>query len=102
MTRLVLFALIGLTACEEPQLIATRDLGRIETSLSCNKMGYCMTCMPGFDGKSTCALKFSAFCPGQRPATALAVEQTLRYPSKPAERFTRIVTSDEEPTGSCT
>lgn len=43
--------------------VATRREG-------CSKFGFCMTCMPGFNGKMECGFKMSAFCPGSHDVTA--------------------------------
>ncbi len=39
-----------------------------ERAVSCTHTSFCFTCMPGFDGKVSCGMKFSAFCPGSKAA----------------------------------
>lgn len=42
---------------------------------------YCFTCAPGFDGKSKCQFKFSAFCPCSYSAKVLVQPVIRTYES---------------------
>ena len=54
----------------------------VETQkVSCSKAGYCFTCLPGFDGKMKCGVKFSAFCPGRQDASVRVVQERITYES---------------------
>jgi hypothetical protein len=94
-------ALIAITGCEDPVVVARADLGAVETTMSCTHTSYCMTCLPGFDGKLKCGPKLSPHCPGHRTASGHLIEETLRYPSKPDEEFTRRHFEGLTATGDC-
>ena len=65
MRKLTALALLLLTGCidrvgsEEPAGPAYEEV----RTLSGSKPGYCFTCLPGFDMKMNCSLKFSPYCP---------------------------------------
>ena len=48
------------------EILKTRALGEHTGTESCTTTGYCFTCAPGFDGKMSCKMKFSAFCSGRK------------------------------------
>lgn len=92
---------IAIAGCERPEVVGTRNLGLTRTTMTCTHTSFCMTCLPGFDGRMKCAPKLSPYCPGHKDAIGTLVEETLRYPSKPAETFTERRIINRQATGVC-
>ena len=60
---LIMFA--GMAGCDsKPEVSYVEAVGGVvvsKSSQSCSVAGICLTCMPGFDMKINCGLKFSPF-----------------------------------------
>jgi hypothetical protein len=63
-------AVLAWTACDPVvEQRATGPAVRRTYNEGCSKFGFCMTCMPGFDGQMECGFKASNFCPGSHDVT---------------------------------
>jgi hypothetical protein len=63
-------AVLAMTACDP--VVESRPVGPAVTrtrSEGCSHLGFCFTCLPGFNGKMECGFKMSAFCPGTHSVT---------------------------------
>lgn len=82
-----------LVACEGKVVSEKTGEARTEErSISCKRSGYCMTCMPGYDMKMSCSLKFSPYCPGQRQAKVLVTPVKQTYESGKVWEIERVET----------
>lgn len=61
--------LFGCTPREEVRRETFGEKRTVETIKSCYTTGICFTCMPGWNMKMSCTLKFSAFCSGRQAVT---------------------------------
>ena len=62
--RLLALVLFPLYGCD--RVVSSRQIGEphsITRETTEMRPGFCVTCMPGFDGKMSCGFKFSNFCP---------------------------------------
>jgi len=72
-------AFLMLSGCDE--VVRTEPAGyahEANTTLSCTAPGFCFTCLPGFDGKSDCTIKYSLLCPGTQSAR-VSIQPVIRH-----------------------
>ena len=80
--RSALLASLLLCGCDE--LVATESYGQPFEEVRTRtgyEPGYCFTCVPGFDGKMNCGLKFSYACSCEYTARVEIQPQRERYES---------------------
>ncbi len=95
---LVVVTLLVLAGCREE--VSREPIGETQTvtlERSCTKPGYCFTCMPGFDGKMNCGLKFSPFCSGTQMATEKRTPMRITYDNGEFEDYIAVQTVAAEP-----
>lgn len=76
-------ALVAIFSYSPPKVVSIERVGEPQTLnviQSCTKPGMCYTCMPGFDGKLKCGVKFSQFCSsGKRKVTIIETPVRVYY-----------------------
>lgn len=80
--KIILLSALVLAGCDS--VISRTPVGepeQREEQVSCRKFDFCITCMPGFDGKMTCAPKMSPYCPGNQKAIVQHQQVELLFES---------------------
>lgn len=56
-----------------------------EQAVNCTMASFCVTCLPGFDGKVGCGAKLSPYCPGRQRASVKITPFTAHFKSGKVE-----------------
>ena len=78
-TALVIIFVLNGCGPRETKSEITGPPAKIEGIQSCMHTSFCVSCLPGFDGKLTCGAKLSPYCPGSQSVLYLDTPVKRHY-----------------------